>query len=582
MRRLRLVSGSLVAVALALFVAACGDTKSSGTGSSAGAAASGYADVRPSEDQQRGGTLKVVSSDAWAHLDPGQAYYQVDYLVVYATQRPLYSFTPTSPRTPVPDLASGAPKVSADGKTVTVRIKPNVRWSPPLHRAVTSADVRYAIERTFNPNVPSSYASIYYPIVGAGTAKGGPISGIETPDRTTIVFHLTKDYGATFARALTLPGSAPVPEEVARKYDSKSPTTYDSDPTKQVFSGPYMIKSYQAGRSLTLVRNPNWIAKTDFRPAHVDRIVWKAGGEPNVLARQVLAGSDQLMVDVPPSAVLKRAYEKQRSQLSLSPLGMYYVTLNTATKPFDDVNLRRAVAAATDRRGYLLARGGTLVGQVATHFVGPEVGGYEQGGGAAGFGFDFLRNPGGDMAVARKYMKLAGYPSGRYTGNAKLLVVGFRDDPGPQETQIVQAALSALGFKTTLKLVSEDALYTKYCTVPKAKVSVCATAGWNEDFPDPYAALYLPFNGAAIQPSNNANWAELDDPAINAAMNRATTIADGPARLKAWARVDRMITDTAAAIPMVWASNAHLQGSKVHGVIDPWNADWNLSYSSVR
>src|SRR6476660_740989 len=193
-RPLRLVSGALVAVASALFIAACGGDGNKSSGSGANAAASGYDDVLPAKDQKRGCTLNIVSSDAWAHLDPGQAYYQVDYIVVYATQRPLYSFTPTSPRTAVPDLASGLPKISADGKTVTVRIKPNVRWSPPLNRAVTSADVKYGIERTFNPNVPSGYSHSYYPLVGADKADGGPISGIETPNKTTVVFHLTKDY----------------------------------------------------------------------------------------------------------------------------------------------------------------------------------------------------------------------------------------------------------------------------------------------------------------------------------------------------------------------------------------------------
>ena len=52
------------------------------------------------------------------------------------------------------------------------------------------------------------------------------------------------------------------------------------------------------------------------------------------------------------------------------------------------------------------------------------------------------------MTVARKYMKLAGYPNCKYTGNAKVLIVGSNSDPGPKEMQIVQAGLQKLGFKT--------------------------------------------------------------------------------------------------------------------------------------
>ena len=117
-----------------------------------------------------------------------------------------------------------------------------------------------------------------------------------------------------------------------------------------------------------------------------------------------------LMADMPPAAVLKSAYEKQRSQLSISPLGNYNATLNTSVPPFNNVNLRRAVVAAADRQAYLLARGGKLVGEVMTHFLGPEVPGFDEAGGDDGFGFDFLKNPSGDMAVATKYMKAGRLP----------------------------------------------------------------------------------------------------------------------------------------------------------------------------
>ncbi|MDT5015026.1 MAG: peptide/nickel transport system substrate-binding protein, partial [Mycobacterium sp.] len=452
---------------------------------------------------------------------------------------------------------------------------------PPLNRVITSDDVKYAFERDFNPNVPNAYAISYYPIVGSKTSKGGPISGIETPNKTTIVFHLTSDFGATFAQSLVLPGSAPVPRELGKKYDGKSPSKYDSDPTSQAFCGPYMIKSYAAGRSMTLVRNPNWNARTDFRPAYADRIVWKAGGDPSVLARQTLASPNLLMADIPPAAVLKTAYDSKRSQLSISTLGNYYATLNTSVPPFDNANLRRAVVAAADREAYLLARGGSLVGQVSTHILGPEIPGYAEAGGAKGFGFDFLKNPNGDMAVARKYMKLAGYPGGKYTGKAKVLIVGNNSDPGPKEMQIVQAGLQKLGFKTTIKAVPQQTMYSKFCGYVKAKVNVCPTAGWQEDFPDPYAYMYVPFSGKAIVPVNNSNWAVLDDPKINAAMDKAATITEPAARRKAWANVDKMVTFAAPAIPEIWASNALLKGSKVRGVLDKSIDEWNLSFSSV-
>ena len=201
---------------------------------------------------------------------------------------------------------------------------------------------------------------------------------------------------------------------------------------------------------------------------------------------------------------------------------------------------------------------------MSTHFIYPEVPGFQQAGGAAGFGQDFVSHPDGDMTVACKYMKMAGYPNCKYTGQygqyGSVLIVGSNTAPGPQEMQVVQSGLTALGFKTSIKAVPQQTMYSKFCGYVKAHVNVCPTAGWIEDFPDPYAALYVPFSGKAIVPINNSNWASLNDPAINDALNKDAGMTNLTARYQACAQVDKMIVDYAAAIPEVWSDNALLEG----------------------
>jgi peptide/nickel transport system substrate-binding protein len=595
MNKLRAAPVAVLAlVCAALTLAACGSSNksSSSTGTAASNAGNGGtvqtgnygggANIAVNQGQKKGGTLNLTSAEGWEHLDPGQSYFQIDYLVVYATQRPLYGYMPDNGTKEIPDLADGPPQISADAKTVTIHIKPNVKWSPPLNRAVTSDDVKYAFERNFNPNVPNAYASGYYPIVGSDKSKGGPISGIDTPNKTTIVFHLKTAFGGTFAQSLTLPGSAAVPREVAAAMDKKNPTTYDSDPTKQAFDGPYMIQSYNAGRQITLVRNPNWDAKTDYRPAYADKIVWKAGADANVAARQTLASPDLLMADGPPAPVLKTAYESKKQQLSIAPLGDYYAALNTSVPPFNNVNLRRAAVAAANRQAYLTVRGGKLVGNVMTHFLMPTDAAFKSAGGYQGFGFDFLKNPQGDMTVAKKYMKAAGYPGGKYTGNETVTIVGSNSDPGPKEMQIVQAGLNALGFKTSIKAVPQQTMYSKFCGYVKAQVRVCPTAGWIPDFSDAYATLFVPFSGKAIIPVNNSNWSVFNDPTVNKSIDDSAAISDPQKRIAAWVKTDRLITSLAPAIPEIWANNALVKGSTVKGVLDVWNDDWDLSFSSPQ
>jgi peptide/nickel transport system substrate-binding protein len=110
---------------------------------------------------------------------------------------------------------------------------------------------------------------------------------------------------------------------------------------------------------------------------------------------------------------------------------------------------------------------------------------------------------------------------------------------------------------------------------------VCPTAGWIEDFPDPYAALYVPFSGKTIVPINNVNWAVLNDPKVNKALDDAAAINSPSQRLAAFAQADKAIVDDAPAIPEIWSSNALVKGSQVHGVLDVWNDDWDLAFSSA-
>ena len=78
-------------------------------------------------------------------------------------------------------------------------------------------------------------------------AKGGPIKGITTPNKHTIVFKLTEPKAQLVADALVLPLTAPVPKEYAEKYDKHKPSDYGN---YQVATGPYMLKNDAAGKVL--------------------------------------------------------------------------------------------------------------------------------------------------------------------------------------------------------------------------------------------------------------------------------------------------------------------------------------------
>jgi peptide/nickel transport system substrate-binding protein len=578
---------------LAGALAACG---SSGSSTSSGGTSAVSGVQTPATEAQtqgtRGGTLTVLNHEDFEHLDPGQAYFSIDYEAMYATQRPLFSYKPNTFKTPTPDLAAGPAEISSDSKTVTIHIRHGVHFSPPVNREVTAADVAYAIDRGANPNVANPYFPVYFKsVVGAEKATGGPIPGIVTPNQYTIVFHLNQPLAQLVVNALVLPLSAPVPEEFAKPFDAKKPTEYGN---YQVATGPYMFKSngegkvlgigYQPGKSATLVRNPNWNPSTDFRPAYLDQINISIGGDPTVIGHQVLKGSHMVQNDTVAQPIVKLAYEKYRGQLEISPgAGDHYVSVNNKQGPFSNVNLRRALWAALDRSAMDRARGGVLVTNVMTHFIYPEVPGFEEAGGLQGPKVDYNEHPEGDMQIAEKYIKAAGYPSGKYTGGATLQVVGSNGNPAPEDAQIVDQTLKGLGFKTKLTLVDQSVMYSKYCSVPAEEIDVCPNVGWIADFGDGQAVLDAPFNGAAIVPSANNNYGQVDNPAINKAMDAAELVTGEQARAAAWANIDRELVAIAAAIPYDWDKQPQIRAKDVAGVGDVWNVgSWDYNYTSLK
>jgi len=547
------------------------------------ATATVFSSCGSSDDAKSGGTLKVIANGDVDYIDPGATYYQYAYMFMYAMHRPLFSWKPEDTLEPSPDLATGPAEISADGKKVTIEIRDDVKYSPPVDRVATSADVKYAVERASKPNVPNGYVNIYFADIEGfkefqdGEAK--QISGIETPSDTEIVFNLSRGTGATVAQALSLPISAPVPEEYARKFDAKNPSTYGKN---QVATGPYMLENYQAGKSIELVRNPNWDKATDYRPAYLDQIEASAGNSLTVGSRQILTGESQVNGDfaVPPTAVLKQALTSYKDQVNQTPSGgNRYAALNTQIEPFNDINLRKAVLAASDREALRKTRGGEAIGKIATHFIPPGLPGFEEAGGDAS-PVDFLENPKGNPQLAAEYMKKAGFENGKYDG-PEILVVADVEPPADKTAQVVTDQLEQLGFKVNLKLAPHDSSNAR-CGTPKAEVVVCPNFGWAKDFNDGQTILDPTFNGKSIVPSNSVNISQLDVPAINEAMDKAEVIVDPGDRAKAWGEIDKQVTAQAPAIPWVWDDNVNIRSKNVNGVVNKFNAQYDLSFTSLE
>jgi peptide/nickel transport system substrate-binding protein len=256
--------------------------------------------------------------------------------------------------------------------------------------------------------------------------------------------------------------------------------------------------------------------------------------------------------------------------------------MNTTVEPFDDIDVRRAVIAGFDREAMRLVRGGEFVGDIPTHMIPPGLPGFEEAGGFEGFGLDFMSEPGGDPALAAEYFKKAGYASGRYEGDEELLMVGTSEGVAQKNAEVAKENFEKLGFKVKLRLVTQDAMYTKFCNVPSANVAICPNVSWGKDFGDPQTILDPTFNGGNIIPQQNSNWPELNVPEINKAMDEAALLTDPAERAQAWARIDRMITEQAPVVSWIWDKQPLLRSANVNGVASEFNSAWDLAWTSLK
>ena len=572
--------------ALSFGVAACGsssDNKSSGGSGSA------------VPKGKKGGSVTALAAGDVDYMDPGQVYYTFGYQVAYSVNRGLYYYNPATGQKQIPDIADGDPQISSDNKTITVKLKHGIKFSPPVNREITSADIKYAFERCFSSNVPNAYTSLYFATIQGVPTKLTPgvksIPGIQTPDKYTIVFKLTQPNARIVADALVMPITMPVPKEYAAKYDAKNPSTYNSH---VVFTGPYQVQNdsagnltgWKPGKSIKVIRNPNWDASTDFRPAYLDSWdVQEGNNDAAVASRRILQGQSLVQGDgAPPAQVLKQALNSYKSQLAFSSAGgTRYIAMNTTVKPFNDLNVRKAVVAAFDRSALRLTRGGASVGPIAWGYLPPSFPGYTESGGAkAPAQFDYLQSETGNPQLAAQYMKKAGYPSGKYTGSEKLLTIATNADPGKKTAESAQSQFEKLGFKLNFRVVPQDTLYTKFCGVPKTKYAICPNVGFFKDYYDAQTLLQPTFDGKGIIPAGNTNWPLLNDANVNNLIQKANAIAPGPQRDAAWAKVNLAVTALAPAIPFVWDSQPIVWSKNVSMVVDDYANSPFMAFLSLK
>lgn len=429
----------------------------------------------------------------------------------------------------IPDLAEAEPEISEDGLTYTFKIRPGVKFAPPVDRDVTSADVLYAFKRIGTPSLVAQYGFYYNVIEGMEefTEKGGlsakgenEISGIEAPDDQTIVFTLTQETG-DFLFRLSMPAAAPIPEEVAKCFMKAG--EYGRF---LIATGPYMLEGSDAlditscktmkplpgfnpNQRLIMVRNTSYDEATDTKEARenfVDRWELTLNTNAQDIFDRVKSGQLELAQASEPPEVIReytQSEDLKKNYHSDSGDRTWYITMNLTQPPFDDIAVRKAANLIMDKEGLRRAWGGSVKGDIAQHVVPDTMFNNE----LEDYAPYATEGDAGDVEKAMEAMKESKYDTDQDgmcdAPQCKgILHVTRTTDVWKAMVPVIEESFRKIGIEVTTREFEDS--YTVIQTV-KRQVPVSSTPGWGKDYADASTFMVL-FDSRSILAEGNVNY----------------------------------------------------------------------------
>jgi len=478
---------------------------------------------------QKGGTLDGTYASFPDYLDPALSYTAEGWTAMADTYIPLLTYKHANGvegSEVIPGLAKELPKISNGGKTYTLFLRPGLKYSDGS--PVKASDFPFAVERMIKLN--SGGSSFYLKIVGAeqfAKTKQGPISGIKTNDKTGEISIELEGPSGTFTNELGLMFVAPLPQDTPIEDLSGNPPPG---------TGPYMITKSQPGKGWEYERNPYWAkdngkAMPEYPEGVVDHAKMTVIRNPETQVDDIERGTYQWMQNPPPASRYAEVKEKfEGTQFRIEPtISTYYFWMNTKKPPFDDVKVRQAVNYAVDAKA--LER--IYAGQITStqQILPPGMPGYEQ--------FELYPH---SMDKAEELMKEAN-PSDK-----DITVWTDTESPNNEAGEYFNEILKELGFNTTLKQINAD----NYFTVIGNLSTPDLDAGWSDwfqDYPHPNDFFQPLLAGESIQPTNNNNFAQYENPAIDKKMVELAEAQLGPEQEAAYAKMDEEVMEDAPWAP---------------------------------
>ena len=512
---------SAMALAAGTFgIAACGDDESTDT-SGDGATATG------------GGEITMAQTSQPDYLDPALAYTVNAIEPFFAVYTPPYTYVHEEGQGGtelIPGLAEELPEISEDGLTYKFKFRDGLVYSDGTE--LKASDFEHSVKRLLN--LESGGSSFFLYIEGGeeyvkAADPEGDITGIETDDATgEVTITLTEPY-AGFTFVLGMWFAAPVPSDTPFK-------NMTEDPPPGI--GPYEFTESVPNRQFVLEKVEGFadLGIPGIPVGNLDKMTTLIVKDQAKQSQDVINNDLDYMQD-PPSADFKSEVierfgpdgtEEQRYEEFTTP-STYYFFLNTRVAPFDDPAAREAVNLGIDKPALARLFAGEM--QPGCSFTPPGTVGYNEELDTTGCPYGNPLDP-PDLEAAQKVLADAGLDG------TKVTVYGNNDDPTDKVTQAYADMLNQIGFDAEPKILDGGVYFQTIGneeTAPQTGFS-----NWFLDWPHPLNLWFL-VDPDSIQPVNNQNYGNVDDPKVKDELDRLNLETDVQAVAEDWAALDEYL-----------------------------------------
>src|SRR5687768_5450610 len=209
--------------------------------------------------------------------------------------------------------------------TWTFKLRQGVKWhnGDPF----SSADVKYSIERTWDPAAKTRVNTVFT-----------TIDKIDVPDANTVVF-MTKKPDPLLPARLAFYGGQIVPKKYLEAVGA------DAFNAKPIGTGPVRFGSWTKDDRIVLEANPDYFGgKPDF-----DRFVMRAVPEMAPRVAALLKGEVDIVTQLPPDQGERVNNNPTTRVAGALYAGLYVLAVNSKVPPLDNPLVKQALSLAVDR-----------------------------------------------------------------------------------------------------------------------------------------------------------------------------------------------------------------------------------------